>query len=258
MAGSLAIAVVATNATWLFLRAKRRKSAPADSVNWGVWEPLVWLIKGLFLLLLPMAGLWAGALSPYWMGLTEIDWVESLASGAVAAALGGGLIIFAWLLYRHQHPPRPRAAGQLRSWLAPIDSALLQWHWAFYRAAVIGGLTLLTAANGASTGAHTGVEAHLAADPGYWGAWLGMVLVALEWALNPFARRVLFRPQDNQEDAAAAERTVIRMALAVATTAVFVLARNFWLCLACHAMVETAIALFLPVPDRLEASSREQ
>jgi hypothetical protein len=75
-----------------------------------------------------------------------------------------------------------------------------------------------------------------------------MVLVALEWALNPFARRALFASRDNPDYAPAAERTVIRMVLAVTTTALFILTRNFWLPLVCHVIVETAIIAFLPAP----------
>jgi hypothetical protein len=91
-------------------------------------------------------------------------------------------------------------------------------------------------------------------QPLYWGSWLGMVLVALEWVLNPFARRALFASRNNADYAPAAERTVIRMALAITTTALFILTRNFWLPLACHVIVETAIVSFLPAPTILSSS----
>jgi hypothetical protein len=255
LAGSLALAMLATNAAWLILRAVRRGRTPAPGGGWGPWEPWIWLLWALFLLLPPMAALWTGALSPYWMGLTETDWVESLASGAATAAAGGGMIVFGWLVYRHKLPPRPRSGSRLRPWLAPVDAALLQWHWAFYRAATIGGLTLIAKMNEGTTGALSGLLAQIAKDPLYWGSWLGMILVAVEWLLNPFARRTLFRPQDDPESAAAAERTVIRMALAVVTTAAFVLTRNFWLSLACAVIVETAVVPFLPVPEPSETST---
>jgi hypothetical protein len=254
LAGSLALAVIATNGAWLILRSARHGREPALRRAWEPGKPMIWLLVALFLLLPPFASLWAGALSPYWMGLTETDWVKSLASGTAAAAVGGGLIVLGWLVYRHQLPRRPRSGGPVRQWLAPIDTALLQWHWAFYRAAAIGGLTLLLKTNEGAPGPLSRLPAQLAADPLYWGAWLGMILVAVEWALNPFARRVLAGPRDDPESAADAERTVIRMGLAVVTTAVFVLTRNFWLCLACHVVVETAITAFLPVPAVSEAA----
>jgi hypothetical protein len=254
LAGSLALAVIATNAAWLILRAARHGRTPAPGIDWGPWEPLVWLPVALFLLLPPFAALWAGALSPFWMGLTETDWIESLTSGAAAAVAGGGMIVFGWLVFRHKLDPRPRSGSPSRRWLAPIDAALLQWHWTFYRAAAIGGLALIAKMNEGAPGALPGLAARLGQDPLYWGSWLGMILVGVEWALNPFARRALFRPQDDPESATATERTVIRMALAVVTTAVFVLTRNFWLSLACHVLVETAVVAFLPVSDGSETT----
>jgi hypothetical protein len=243
--GSFALAVIATNVAWLALGAGRRGRAPSPgSVRSGM-EPLIWLLTALFLLLPPIGAWWAGALSPYLMGLTETDWVNTLVSGGVLAAVSGGIIVFGWLIYRHKQPARPRAGSAHRPWLAPIDAVLLQWHWAFYRAGVIGWLALVLKMQ---SSAPEGFLAQVAEQPLYWGSWLGMILVAAEWALNPFARNALGASRDDPDRAFAAERTVIRMALAVVTTALFVLTRNFWLSLACHVIVETAIVAFLPVP----------
>jgi hypothetical protein len=85
-----------------------------------------------------------------------------------------------------------------------------------------------------------------------------MILIGAEWALNPFARRVLIGSRRGADYVRAAERTVIRMALAVATTALFVLTRNFWLPLACHLVVETVVVAFLPVPGVPAPSVGEQ
>ena len=241
--GSLGLAVIATNLAWLALRAARR--APAPGGLWGGLEPLIWLLTALFLFLPPIGAWWAGALSPYLMGLSETDWVDSLVSGGVLAAASGGIIVFGWLVYRHKLPPRPRAESSVRPWLAPIDAALLQWHWAFYRAGVIGWLSLVLKMKSLAPGTFL---AQVAEQPLYWGSWLGMILVAAEWALNPFARSALCTSEDSPVCASAAERTVIRMALAVVTTALFVATRNFWLSLACHVIVETTIVCFLPVP----------
>jgi hypothetical protein len=241
--GSLAMAAIVTNIVWQAVRAARRGRTPPPGGGWGSLEPLIWLLTALFLFLPPILAWRAGALSPYLMGLSQLDWLDALVSGGVLAAAICGIIIFGWLVYRHKLPPRLRQDGSFQPWLAPVDAALLQWHWAFYRAGVIGWLTLASEMKGAGPGPFL---AHVMEQPIYWGSWLGMVLVAAEWALNPFARRVLVGSRDHAVYAPAAERTVVRMALAVATTALFILTRNFWLPLACHVIVETAIISFLP------------
>ena len=71
---------------------------------------------------------------------------------------------------------------------------------------------------------------------------MGLGLIGLEWALNPFARAALGRPIRRE----AALRRVI---LAIATTALFAITRNVWLCLACDLAVETVIAGWLPLPE---------
>jgi hypothetical protein len=236
--GSLALAVIATNLAWLALRAARR--APAPGGLWGGLEPLIWLLTALFLFLPPIGAWWAGALSPYLMGLSETDWVDSLVSGGVLAAASGGIIVFGWLVYRHKLPARPRAGSAVRPWLAPIDAALLQWHWAFYRALAI---ALLPIAAGALASSETlrPLGNQLMAAPLYWGSWLGLTLIAVEWTLNPFGRAELKRPGQR-------EIALLRVVLAIATTALFTLAPNFWLLLIAHLTVETVIAGWLPLP----------
>jgi hypothetical protein len=242
--GSLAVIVIATNAAWPIWRARRRREDPASGGIWGSLEPLIWLLSALFLLLPPVAALRAGVLSPYFMGLSELDWVEGLFSGGLLAAAIVVITVLGWLVYRHRLPPRPPSVRLHNPWLAPVDAALLQWHWAFYRAGAIGFLIFVAETN--MTGP-AGMLTRLAEQPLYWGSWLGMALIAVEWALNPFARRALIGSA-GLEAAPEAERTVIRMVLAVSTTALFVLTRNFWLSLACHVVAETAIVAFLPVP----------
>ncbi len=70
---------------------------------------------------------------------------------------------------------------------------------------------------------------------------MGLLLVAVEWLLNPFARAALRTP-GRLEGA-------LRMAgLAVATTGLFALTRNLWLCLLCNVIVEAVAAIWFPVP----------
>jgi hypothetical protein len=245
--GSLALAVIATNVTRLAMRTRWWGRAASSGDTWGRLRPLVWLLTALFLFLPPIAAWRDGALSPYLMGLSELDWVDTLVTSGGLAVVCGGIIVFGWLIYRHKLPVRPRARLSGQPWLAPVNAALLQWHWAFYRAGVIGWLVL--AAERKSTGS-AAFLAPFVEQPLYWGSWLGMILVAVEWGLNPFAREALIGSRHSADHAPAAELTVIRMALAVSTTALFVVTRNFWLALVCHVVVETAIVAFLPARDQ--------
>jgi len=100
--------------------------------RWSGWPAVTWLAISLFFLLPPIAAWHYGALSPFAMGLTELDWVASLSAGAAPLAAVIGLLIFGWLVFRRtlpegQRPTRIQRVG--RTLRAPVDVALLQWHW---------------------------------------------------------------------------------------------------------------------------------
>jgi hypothetical protein len=80
------------------------------------------------------------------------------------------------------------------------EAAYHEAHWAFYRNAPI-----------------------LAAGT-YWGVWIGLALAALEAALNPAWRRGLADPQR-------APAQLMRAALAVVSSVLFLLTENLWLAL---------------------------
>lgn len=232
LAGCVALAVVATNAAWQIAhQAAQSRRAGANL------SALAWLMVSLFWLLPPLIAWRVGALSLSFMGIAEIDWVQSLASGAPLMTVVTGLILFGWLVYRRTAPRQTGAAGWPtdrigRTGRALLDAALLGWHWAFYRAAAIG---WLAGQPDAAAG-----QSLLAL---YWGSWLGLACVGLEWVLNPFARAGLRVP--GRQEAA-----LRRIALALAVTAIFVLSRNLWLCLAGQILIEIAIAGWFPVPAR--------
>lgn len=273
--GSVALAVVATNLAWA---ATRRAT---DRPIAAVLPVLGWLAVSLFHLLPPIGAWQSGALSPYWLGVAEIDWVASMASGAPLVALLGGVLVFGWLVYRRSLPRDAQAAARKRrtpglaperspatscgvrpsslpvaphaAWgAAPIsltgrsvrlscalalralvDAALLQWHWAFYRALAIGVL--------ASGAAPLG----LAAQPVYWGTWLATGAAAVEWALNPYARAAL-------RQAGRREAALRQAALALGTAALFLLTRNFYLGLLLHLATELLIVGWFPLPAAAE------
>lgn len=236
---SVLLAAVATNAAWLLQR--RRPDALPSEVQ--VRSTLAWLTKALFYGLPPVVAWQTGVLSPFYMGVSEPQWLTIAALGAPLAAVITGVLLLGWIVYRHAElaPGQPpSAAGRLLATLAaPLDALLQQWHWAFYRALMIVWLAGSTPSDAITTA--------LAAEPLYWGSWLGMALVGLEFALNPFARGRLRTPglQEN------ALRTAV---LAVATAALFTLTRSFWLCLACHLIVETVIIGWLPLRTTLKQS----
>lgn len=244
LGGSLVIAILTTNLAWLAGRLSKPGRPGSAIRRWSGLPAAGWLLTSLFFLLPPVGAWRDGALSPFLMGLTEQDWVEILRSGGPLAALVVGLLLFGWLVYRHYLPPGrfPGRSERLgRALRAPVDAGLQQWHWAFYRALVIGLLPAaaetLRAVPIAAAPAQT-----LAAQPVYWGSWLGLALIGAEWALNPFARAHLCRPLRR-------EAALRRVALAIATTALFALTRSFWLCLACAVIVETAIAGWFSLPE---------
>lgn len=225
--GSLALAIFAPNAAWIATRRLARGPSAA------VVRPLGWLAVSLFYLLPPVFAWRNGALSPYWLGLTEIDWVGSVAAGAPIAALFGAVLTFGWLVYRRSLPrdePAARRRGRaFRTLRGLADAALAQWHWAFYRALAIG----ILAGGAAPLG--------LGAQPLYWGVWLAAGATAAEFALNPYARAGLRR--DGAREAAWRQ-----VALGLGTAVVFLLTRNFYLGLALHLAIETLITGWLPLP----------
>ncbi len=234
--GSLALALAVPQLAWLAAGRRRRTDAsPA-----GLLAPLSWLVTALFFLLPPIFAWRNGALSLRLMGLAEVDWIADLTAGAGLAALISGVTLLAWLIYRRTLPgdstrTRLERLGALLR--APVDAALQQWHWAFYRALVAAALPLAALPWAASL-------PHGPSDPQiYWTSWLGLGLIAVEAALNPFTRAGLGWPGPR-------EALLRRAALAVATTALFALTGNFWLCLACDGIVETVIAAWLPLPKQ--------
>jgi hypothetical protein len=237
LVGSLILSILATNLARLPFGDRLLESL-AQRLPWPGLPALVWLLISLYMLLLPLAAWQAGALSPFHLGLSGLDWVDGLAQGGSLIVLLIGSTIFGWLIYRRTLPPMHRRRGK---WTIPIDIALTQWHWAFYRAAMIG--WLLNAGNPtANIAPSSKLFDMLQTQPLYWGAWIGFGLIVLEGALNPFTRVSLNIPGRR-------ESIVRNTFLAVATTALFFLTRNFWLCLITHMVIEISVAWLFPGPE---------
>ncbi len=246
---SFALAVLAANAAWVVLRLTRGHLRLGRLLRSSGVRAIVWLVVSLYLLLVPLFAWRYGAISPYFLGLNELDWVGSITVGGLLTVLLTVLVLFGWLVYRHALPAdqaeTPPTEGRLIHALrAPIDAALAQWHLAFYRAAAIGWLAEISEFPAAMPGP---LRVGLQSQPFYWGSWLGLGALLVESALNPHLWAVLSTPTQEERAWGRPEAILRSLALAVATTALFILTRNLWLCLACQVIVETAIAAWLPL-----------
>ena len=246
---SFALAVLAANAAWVVLRLTRGHLRLGRLLRSSGVRAIIWLVVSLYLLLVPLLAWRYGAISPYFLGLNELDWVGSITVGGLLTVLLAVLVLFGWLVYRHALPAdqaeTPPTEGRLIHALrAPIDAALAQWHLAFYRAAAIGWLaeTALFPA-----GVPITLREGLQTQPFYWGSWLGLGVLLIESTLNPHLWAVLRMPTREERAWGRPEAILRSLALAVATTALFILTRNLWLCLACQVIVETTIAAWLPL-----------
>ena len=237
--GSVALIVVATNLTWL---AVRRRSG-ASELRDGPLALVSWLAMAFFYLLPPYFAIQLGVLSPYTLGLTEIDWPTTLSDGIALSGIIVGGMVFGWLIYRRSLPEGPLPSGTARlipALRTPVEAALYQWHWAFYRAAIVEWLMLASPAAPGLPALARLTDA-LRGQPLYWGAWLGLAVAGLELGLDPFNRAALRRSGD-------AQALLRRMALAVAITGLFVITRNLWLCLIVHIAVETLVTGWFLLP----------
>ena len=102
--GSLVLAILATNLAGLVFSRGLRGRAAAGAPGGSWLAPIGWLLVSLFFLLPPLGAWRFGALSPYLIGLTEIDWIASLSAGGILVALITGGLLSGWLVYRHSLP----------------------------------------------------------------------------------------------------------------------------------------------------------
>jgi hypothetical protein len=237
LGSSLLAAILWATLAWFFRRP--RSGAIGEFVtrltSWRFAPWLLQLLRLLYYVGTPSAALYWGrdAVVEQYLGLRSgadrwLDWVQDL---GWAATLGIGtwlVLTLGWWAYRRAlAAAREKDAGageNVSGWVLLREAAYHEIHWAFYRSAPIVALGK------------------------YWGTWAGLALVALEAALNPAWRRGLGDPQK-------APAQLMRGALAVASSTLFLKAENLWLALALHWGVSwglAALARALPLP-RCEA-----
>jgi hypothetical protein len=157
----------------------------------------------------------SGLLSLQDMGMVGLGgrWPPTRWLEAIGTAVGFGLVAFLLLLLAWANANRNMTGTQLhlppRSWwMIFIDALYLQVHWAFYWGA-------------------------LAVELGdvYPSVFLGLGLIYLEWAVNPFWR------QGWQIETLAAGQW-LRAALALVVAILFLFTRNLWVCLGIHGALD--------------------
>jgi hypothetical protein len=228
-ADSLAERLVVQLANWRFspllyqgLRLLYYVGLPFAALFWG-YDAVVSRFFGLQRLVLPTAGALEGSAS---INANWLDWAQDVA-WAVALGLGSWAVLLAagWVRRRALgDADSPRPGVRASAWETLREALYHEIHWAFYRSAPIVILGL------------------------YWGTWTGLLLAALEALVNPVWRKGLRRPDW-------AATLLLRAALAVVSSLLFLRTQNLWLAILLHWGVSTGLRTLYPLPVDL-ASER--
>lgn len=232
LSGSLLLAALCANLAWFF-RQPRPGTIGESITRLSAWRFSPWLLQLLRLLYyigVPFAALLWGhdavvgrllGLQPLNLNLfiaggeeanasvaaNWIDWTHDVGWAATLGIGAWGVLALGWWVHRQAMV----AAGEENAviganssgWVLLREAAYHEAHWAFYR------------------------NAPILAVGTYWGVWTGLALVALEAALNPSWRKDLADPQQ-------APGQLMRGALAVVSSVLFLLTENLWLALVLH------------------------
>jgi hypothetical protein len=238
LCGSLLLAALWTNLHWFFRQPRSDAAGEfvARLISWRFSPWLLQLLRLLYYIGVPFAALLWGhdavvgrllGLQPLNLSIAGgqeagasvavnwLDWVHDVGWAATLGIGTWGVLALGWWAYRRAVVAPGEESVVTRSsrsgWVLLREAAYHEAHWAFYRNAPI-----------------------LAVGP-YWGVWTGLALVALEAALNPGWRKDLSDPQQ-------APGRLMRGALAVVSSVLFLLTENLWLALAIHWGVSWGLA----------------
>ncbi len=219
-------------------------------------QPYIAAARFFYYVGIPYLALLLGATSPQPMGLVDLDWLwaslskippprplsalvlDWLRAAALGSTLGLGLfLLLALTCWYHARSlktlpgspanvqlttPRPTEAW----WHLFLEAIYLEMHWAFYRSVPI-----------------------ILLDDYYFGSFLGLLLVGLEWWIDPRFRASL-NPSDNS-CANSSERIrdlLTRWGLALGMTVTFFFIRNLWLMVPLHWAIETGCLRLTKTP----------
>lgn len=229
---SLAVGISGRGATWLLTSSKTGDRIAGFGLT-GAGQTVAWLLRLVWLVAPGYAALLCGAVSPRLLGLSVLGQASGLAYGSGFAALAFGLLVAAGLVYRRAAAARApwvsQSAAITESTRIAIEAGARQWHWAFYRAALI---TALIAA---------GLNPEQAT---YWGVWVNVALVCLEGALNPFLWQDLRTPDQGGP-------RLLRTALLLATSVLYLITPTFWLAWGLHAATATILEPRLRIQEQM-------
>lgn len=191
-------------------RALTRQRAYAASRAWlaarELYVPFWWAARLAYLTGLPYLALLAGPISPRNMGLNDLDWVNTLGLGAPLAAAAWGALMIGWRqggVLRRQPEASGIESSSVYALTAALEAGGQQIHWAFYRSAAIDWWGL------------------------YWGTWGALLLIAAQWAIA-----WLLEPE--RRPTANGSYLLLGAALAVLTSAFYLIVPNWWLGWALH------------------------
>jgi len=230
LGGSLLTAAISANLIWFFHRSRSETlislAARVESSPFSPW--LFQILHLLYYLGVPFAALVWGhdAIVGLILGLKRLylpvpesnvlgtdiatnwsNWAQDIGWGVAIGVGSWVLLALGWWAYRRvlatagEQSTIAREPGS--SWLLLREATYHEVHWAFYR------------------------NAPALAVGTYWGAWIGLALVMIEASLNPAWRRGLADPQQ-------APGQLMRGALGIVSTILFLLTQNLWLALIVH------------------------
>ena len=234
---SIALYALGSVGAWLVDRLDNQKTLKSHLVA-KPWQDLaLWMAYVGWLVVPGYVALLQGVLSPRLMGLTQVDLGVQLGYGALFMVAATGILLAVGLTYRRQRLlrqpyPSVMAAISLTTRLI-VEAGALQWHWAFYRTAMIEAL--------ASSGLEQAV---------YWGTWLSVLIVCMEGSLNPNLWKDLRTP-------GRAERRILRGVLLIVTSVLYLISRNFWLAWALHGLTVAALEPRLTAGVRSISGTKE-
>ena len=116
MTGSVGLALIVANLAWLIYRGLRGRWRWAAIIGSSGFQAFTWLIVSIYLLLPPLIAWREGAISPYLLGLAELDWTHSFGIGGLLTGTDPGVNRFRMAglpAYGvpDRDPPIVRAAG---------------------------------------------------------------------------------------------------------------------------------------------------
>jgi hypothetical protein len=228
---SLAERIVVQLANWSFapalfqgLRLLYYVGLPFAALFWGC-DALVSRPFGLQRLALPIPGALAESVS---INANWLDWAYDIGWAAALGLSSWALLLVAGCVRRRALADTggPRPGGRASGWETLREALYHEVHWAFYR------------------------NAPVVALGSYWGAWAGLTLAALEALANPAWRKGLGTPERSAA-------LLLRAALAVVSTLLFLRTQNLWLAILLHWGVTSGLRSLYPAPSGVTPEGAE-